>query len=68
VLTAEDFKTYGWRTLADALRSVRSFFVVSDRTYSHLGVRGFQSVWRLQFRMLVLIDGYRANDDVFDDG
>ena len=44
VLTAEDFRTYGWRTLADALNSVRGFYVTSDRAYSFLGVRGFQPV------------------------
>src|SRR5690242_10833371 len=43
VLTAQDFRTYGWRTLADALRSVRGFYIPTDRVYSYAGVRGFQS-------------------------
>ncbi len=61
VLTAEDFRTYGWRTLADALRSVRGFYITSDRTYSYLGVRGFQPVGDYNTRVLLLIDGYRSN-------
>ena len=68
VLTAEDFKTYGWRTLADALRSVRSLYVVYDRAYSELGMRGFQPVGDFNSRILLLIDGYRANDNVYDAG
>jgi iron complex outermembrane receptor protein len=66
VLTAEDFRTYGWRTLADALRSVRGLYVTSDRLYSFLGVRGFQPVGDFNTRVLLLIDGYRFNDNIFD--
>ena len=66
VLTAEDFKTYGWRTLVDALRSVRSLYVVYDRLYAELGVRGFQPVGDFNSRILLLIDGYRANDNLYD--
>ena len=66
VLTAEDFRTYGWRTLVDALNSVRSFYFVTDRAYSYLGVRGFQPVGDYNARVLLLIDGYRFNDNIFD--
>ena len=66
VLTAEDFRTYGWRTLADALRSVRGFYVTSDHAYSYLGVRGFQSVGDYNSKVLLLIDGYRTNDNIYD--
>jgi outer membrane receptor protein involved in Fe transport len=66
VLTSEDFRTYGWRTLADALRSARGFYITSDRAYSFLGVRGFQPVGDFNSRVLLLIDGYRANDNIYD--
>jgi outer membrane receptor protein involved in Fe transport len=66
MLTAEDFKTYGWRTLADALANVRGFHVTFDRAYSHLGVRGFQPVGDFNSRVLLLIDGYRFNDNIYD--
>ena len=66
VLTAEDFRTYGWRTLAEALASVRGLYVTSDRAYSYLGARGFQPVGDYNSRVLLLIDGYRLNDNIFD--
>ena len=64
VLTAEDFRTYVWRTLAEALASVRGLYVTSDRAYSYLGARGFQPVGDYNSRVLLLIDGYRLNDNV----
>lgn len=66
VLSAEDFRDYGWRTLADALNSVRGFFVNSDHTYRYAGVRGFTPPGDYNFRLLVLIDGMRTNDNVYD--
>lgn len=66
VLTAQDFRTYGWRTLADALRSVRGIYIPTDRVYSYAGVRGFQSVGDYNSKVLLLIDGYRTNDNIYD--
>lgn len=66
VLHAEDFRDYGWRTLADALNSVRGFFVNTDRTYRYAGVRGFTPPGDYNFRLLLLIDGMRTNDNVYD--
>jgi iron complex outermembrane receptor protein len=66
VLTAEDFKTYGWRTLADALKSVRGFYASYDRAYAFLGLRGFQRPADYNSRVLLLVDGLRVNDNVYD--
>jgi iron complex outermembrane receptor protein len=41
IVNQDEIKKYGYRNLADILRSVRGFFVTNDRNYHYLGVRGF---------------------------
>lgn len=67
VLTAENIRSYGWRTLADALNSIRGLYIRNDRNYTYLGNRGFS---RIDFnaRVLIMIDGRRINDIAFDSG
>ena len=66
VVTAEDIRRYGWRNLADALSSVRSFYLTNDRTYQYIGLRGFSPPGDLNNRILFMIDGVRVNDSVYD--
>ena len=66
VLTSADIRAYGWRTLADALRSIRGLYTSNDRSYSYLGARGFLRSGDLSTRFLLQIDGTRINDPVFD--
>lgn len=66
IITAEDIERYGHRTLADILRSVRGFYVTYDRNYSYLGVRGFSRPGDYNSRVLLLVDGHRLNDTIFD--
>lgn len=66
VVTAADIKNYGYRTLADLLNSVRGMHVSYDRNYSYLGVRGLDRTGDYNSRMLLLVDGYRLNDPVYD--
>jgi len=66
VVTAEEIQKHGYRTLADVLRSVRGFYVINDRNYSYVGVRGFSRPGDYNARILFLLDGHRVNDNIFD--
>src|SRR6266581_1091798 len=67
VISADEIQKQGYRTLADILRTVRSFYVTYDRIYSSLGVRGFARPGDFNTRILLLVDGHRLNDNIFDE-
>ena len=48
------------------LRGVRGFYTTYDRNYSYIGVRGFARPGDYNTRVLLLIDGHRVNDGVYD--
>ena len=66
VVTADDINRFGWRTMADVIRNVRGFYSTSDRNYGYVGARGFQPPGDYNARILVTIDGLRANDNIYD--
>jgi len=66
VITAEDIKTQGYRTLTDILRSLPGVYVSYDRNYSSVGVRGFGRPGDYNDHLLFLIDGHRLNDNIYD--
>ncbi|MCS0611688.1 TonB-dependent receptor [Massilia kyonggiensis] len=66
VLTASDIRDFGWRTLADALATLPGLYVTDDRNYTYLGARGFLRPGDYNSRFLLLVDGMRINDAVYD--
>ncbi|NHZ64343.1 TonB-dependent receptor plug domain-containing protein [Massilia genomosp. 1] len=68
VITADDIRRFGYRTLADILRSVRGVYVTDDRNYSYVGTRGSGRPGDFNTRLLILVDGRRLNDMVYDQG
>jgi len=67
LITADEIQKYGYRSLADILRSVPGFYVTYDRDYSFVGVRGFGRLGDWNAHILLLIDGHRINNNVLGD-
>jgi outer membrane receptor for ferrienterochelin and colicin len=66
IITSADIKDYGYRTLADILRSIRGLYITTDRNYSYLGVGGVGRPRDYNTRVTLLVDGYRANENKYD--
>ncbi|MBS1138704.1 MAG: TonB-dependent receptor [Proteobacteria bacterium] len=65
ILTSEDIRLYGWRTLGDALRTLQGFNVTDDHTYAYGGVRGISQPGDYRPRMQILIDGMSINENIY---
>jgi iron complex outermembrane receptor protein len=68
VITADEIESYGYRTLGEILSSARGYYVTDDRNYSYVGVRGFGRPGDYNTRLLIMVDGHRINDAVYDSG
>lgn len=68
IVTAEEIQMYGYRTLADILQSVPGFSVTNDRNYRYVGIRGLGIPGDYGTRFLLLVDGVRQNDTVYQSG
>ena len=66
IITSDDIKKFGYRNLPDILRSVRGLFVNYDRNYNYVGFRGFSRPGDYDTRILILIDGHRLNEPIYD--
>ena len=65
IVTSEQIRRYGWRTMTDILGSVRGIYVSKDRNYDYVGVRGFLRPGDYNLRILQLVDGHRVNDMLY---
>ncbi|MBK6958158.1 MAG: TonB-dependent receptor [Nitrosomonas sp.] len=68
VITRADIRTYGWRTLNEALSSLPGIHPTYDYQYEYLGTRGFGLPGDFNSRVLITINGNRINDATYDQG
>lgn len=66
IVTRDEIKSFGYRSLADVLQAVPGLYTSNDRNYTYLGIRGFSRPGDYNSRVLLLIDGHRANDNIYD--
>jgi iron complex outermembrane receptor protein len=66
VITRDEIKAFGWRTLDQALASLPGIHITYDREYTYLGARGFGLPGDYNTRVLLAINGNRVNDGVYD--
>jgi len=66
VITHDEIKAFGWRTLDQALLSLPGVYTTYDRQYVYFGFRGFGLPGDYNTRVLITIDGNRVNDPVYD--
>ena len=65
IITNDDIKLYGYRTLAQILQKETGFFISDDKNYTFVGVRGFLLPCSYNNKLLLLLDGHTINDNVY---
>lgn len=68
ILTRKDIRTYGWRTLNEALASLPGIHTTYDHQYDYLGTRGLGLPGDFNTRVLITVNGNRINDATYDQG
>ncbi len=66
VITRDEIRAFGWRTIDEALASLPGTHHTYDRQYAYLGVRGFALPGDYVTRVLFTLNGNRLNDNVYD--
>jgi len=66
IITSKEIERHGYRTLADILRSVPGFYTTYDRNFDYTGIRGFGVPGDYDTRILMVVDGHRINENIYD--
>jgi outer membrane receptor protein involved in Fe transport len=65
IVTAEDIRLFGYRTLEDVLQSMAGIYTSYDRNYAQVGARGFSRPTDYNNRVLLLMDGHSTNESIW---
>lgn len=66
IVTSDDIRKGGFRNLAEILNSIRGFYITYIRSFHNIGVRGFSPLGDFNTRVLLLVDGHRLNDGLYE--
>jgi len=66
IVTADEIQKYGYRTFGEIISSLKGFYTTNDRNYGYIGSRGFGLPSDYNTRLLLLIDGHRSNENVYE--
>lgn len=68
VLERETSNALGHQTVGDLLARLPGVYLSNSRSYSALGLRGFNRPGDYSSRVLMAVDGQRVNDAIYDQG
>lgn len=66
VITSEEIRVQGFRTLTEVLETVPGFYATDNGTHEAIGVRAFGPLSADNNRVLILLDGHSLNENFLD--
>jgi len=66
IVTSDDIRKGGFRNLAEIINSLGGFYFTYIRSFYNVGVRGFSPLGDFNSRVLLLVDGFRLNDGLYE--
>lgn len=68
IITADEIAHFGFRSMADIVSALPGLFTITNGADIFIGARGLGRPGDLNSRILILIDGMRMNENVYDAG